>query len=66
VLWLQNSEAISDPLERLWPIQDDGNSALELRAITLEVAVSAVRRDREGEAAGLAASLDINLPLEGR
>ena len=35
-------------------------------AITLGVTVSPVRRDREGEAAGLAASLDINLPLEGR
>jgi hypothetical protein len=66
VLWLQKSGAIADALERLKPTQGDGNSAPELRAITLGIAVSAVRRDREGEAAGLAASLDINFPLVGR
>jgi hypothetical protein len=66
VLWLKKSGAIADALERPRQIQSDGNSAPELGIIGLEIAVSSVRRDREGEAAGLAASLDINLPLEGR
>jgi hypothetical protein len=66
VLWLKKSGAIADALERPRQIQSDGNSSPELGIIGLEIAVSAVRRDREGEAAGLAASLDINLPLEGR
>jgi hypothetical protein len=63
VLWLQKSGTIADALEWFKPIQWDANSSPELRAITLGVAVSAVRRDREGEAAGLAASLDIDSPL---
>jgi hypothetical protein len=66
VLWLQKSGAIADALERSRPIQSDGNSAPDLREIKLKFAVIAVNGDREGEAAGLAASLDINFPLEGR
>jgi hypothetical protein len=65
VLWLQKSGAIANAVERPEPIQGNGNSAPDLREIRLEFTISAVRRDREGEAAGLAASLDINMPLEG-
>jgi hypothetical protein len=63
MIWLQKSGVIADAFEWFRPLKEDGPFPSKLRTISLAIAVSAVRGDREGEAAGLVASLNINLPL---